>query len=74
VSQMVSVEAHYQLLERQEASEDVVDRKALPAERRRGSGHRATPELDRTHTDKAFAAKNRVVLTAHGGANRQSSD
>jgi len=70
---VVSVEARHQLLRRQEASEDVADREALPAERRRGSGPGVKPELDRTHTDEALAAKNRVILTAQGGANCRCS-
>jgi hypothetical protein len=68
------VEASHKLLVRQEASEDVVDREALPAERRRESEPGVKPELNRTLTDEAFAAKNRVIPTAHDGANCQCSE
>lgn len=68
------MEARHQQLERQEASEDVADREALPAEKRGGSERRGNPEFDRTHTDEALAAKNRVIPNARGGANCQCNE
>ena len=72
--QTVRVEARRQLFGRQETSEDVADREAFSAERCRGSEHGRNLEFDRTQTDKALAAKNRVIPTTQGGANRQRSE
>lgn len=68
------MEARHQRLERQEASEDVADREALPAEKRGGSEQGGNLELDRTHTPEALAAKNRVIPNAQGGANCQRKE
>jgi hypothetical protein len=68
--QTVRVEARRQLFGRQETSENAADREALPAERCRGSGNGRNLELDRTQADEALAAKNRVIPTTQGGANR----
>jgi len=73
-SQPVRVEAHRQLVGRQETSEGAADREALPAERRRGSGRGRNRELDRPLTDEALAAKNRVIPNAQAGANRERNE
>jgi hypothetical protein len=70
----VRVETRRQRFGRQETSEDVADREAFSAERCRGSGRGRNLELDRTQTDEALAAKNRVIPTAQGGANCQRSE
>lgn len=68
------VEARRQLFGRQETSKDVADREAFSAERCRGSEQGRNLRFDRTQTDKALAAKNRVIPTTQGGANRQRSE
>jgi hypothetical protein len=59
------------IAERQRAPDTVREGQAPPAERRRGSATRRKSVATNPATGEAFAAKNRVMQSAQGGANRR---